>query len=109
MKETLTDLVLRRRKELGMSLRAVADASGGAFTSSTVHSIEHAKFGKVNPDVIAGLAKALRLPEKDVREAAGLQQFKPPPFVLPARANELNARERALVIELIGTLLAAHD
>jgi hypothetical protein len=48
---------------------------------------------------------ALGVPVKTLREAAGLPQGEPEPFVLPESANRLNARQRELVLHTVRVLL----
>jgi transcriptional regulator with XRE-family HTH domain len=108
--ETLADLVARRRAELGMSTRAVERASGGLVRHSSVGEIERGMRSRPGERTLQGLARALRLPERQLREAARLGGGPVGrPFVLPDRADRLTARERRLVLELVEVLLAARE
>lgn len=107
--ETLQDLVADRRAELGLSLRQAAEKSGGRVSHSTFGAIEHGQRTRVDDTTIEGLAEALSVPLGRVRRAAGLSERQLPPFVLPARADRLNARERRVVLAMIETLLAARE
>ncbi len=91
-----------------MSVRDVANASGGGLTSTTVHDIETGKRARVGPKVLGGLSKALGIPLSQLRAAQGHTGRVPSqPFVLPDRANELTARQRRVVVEMVDVLLEA--
>lgn len=105
----LAALVRAQRAELGLSLRQAAEKSGGLVGPSTLNAIERGEPRRVTDRIITGIATALELPESKVRRAAGLAAQAMPPFVLPARAQRLTARERRLVLNLVDTLLAAHQ
>lgn len=109
MSVTLAELVASRREELGLSLRQAAEKSGGRVSSSGLHSIERGMSTAITEETVTGLSEALDLTLASVRRAAGLAQTSSlPPFIVPARANRLNMRERKLVLNLIDTLLEAH-
>lgn len=103
---TLRQLVAEQRTSLGMSLRDVADRSGGLLSSSTVHAIETGRRTTVSDETVDGLAKAFRVPVSLVRDAAGYADADvTEPFKLPRKANRLTRRERDHVLELIDLLL----
>lgn len=105
----LAALVKQARKDRDMSVRDVAAASGGVISSTTVHDIETGRRGSVGPQVLGGLSKALGLPLSQLRAAQGHTGKVPSqPFVLPARANELTARQRRVVTEMVDLLLEAN-
>lgn len=106
---TLAELVTKRREQLGLSLRGVADASGGLVSKTNVGAIERGDYQVTGDRVLRGLALALELSVDEVTAAAGRQWRRLQPFTLPEKADRLNARERKLVLSLIDTLLAAHD
>lgn len=104
----LATLVRDTRAERGLSVRDVADRSGGALSSTTVHEIEKGVRTNPGPTVLRGLAKALTVPIGAVRAAAG--HTGPVPagrFELPDRADELTAKERRLVVAVVDAILAA--
>lgn len=104
----LATLVADARSSKGLSVRDVADRSGGALSSTTVHEIEKGVRTHPGPTVLRGLAKGLGVPLRDVRAAAGHTGAVPAGrFVLPDRADELTAKERRLVVGLVDALLDA--
>lgn len=107
--KTLATLVADRREQLGVSLREVADASGGLVSKTHVSAVERDELHVPSDRVLRGLALALDLPVETVFSAAGRSAKVLPPFKVPDRAQRLNVRERRLVLELIDTLLAAHE
>lgn len=107
---SLAALVTSRRAELGLSLRQVATKSQGLVSPSHIGYLERGHLDRAISDrVLTGLSVALDLPLADLRRAAGLSGRQLPPFEVPERANRLNTRERKLVLNLIDTLLAAHE
>lgn len=105
---SLPELVAEERRQQGLSLRQVAELSGGLVTSSTVHAIERGDRQTVEDDTIDGLAKALGLPIDQVRRAAGLRRpDTDEPFAVPRRAQRLNRKERQVVLDMIDALLDA--
>ncbi len=105
---TLSELVSAERKKQRLSLRGVADRSGGLLTASTVHAIERGERGRVEDETLDGLAKGLDVGLDRLRRAAGV---KPPdtsePFVLPRRASRLSRKEREVVLAMVDALLEA--
>jgi transcriptional regulator with XRE-family HTH domain len=105
---TLAELVASERIRQGLSLRQVADRSGGLITSSTVHAIERGDRESFEEDTLDGLAKAFDLPIDKVRRAAGVRRpDTDEPFLLPKRAQRLNRRERQVVLDMVDALLEA--
>jgi transcriptional regulator with XRE-family HTH domain len=104
---SLAELVAQERQRQGLSLREVAERSGGAVAHTTVHAIEQGRRGEVDDATLRGLAKGLGLRVGVVRKAAGLAAKELPPFELPAGADRLSLRERRMVRELVEVLLEA--
>jgi transcriptional regulator with XRE-family HTH domain len=105
---TLAELVATQRERLGLSVRQAAEKSGGRISASRLNSVEHGAI-PTEDRILEGIAEALDLPLSKVRAAAGRDRAAPlPPFVLPARADRLNARERKTVQAVVDALLAAH-
>jgi transcriptional regulator with XRE-family HTH domain len=103
---TLQQLVKTERARLGLSLREVADRSGGLLSSSTIHSIEQGQRTSVEDDTLDGLARGLSLPLGRVARAAGVgDSDTDEPFVLPRRAQRLTRKEREHVLALVDLLL----
>lgn len=103
----LAELVASRREALGLSLRQVAEKSGGVVSSSTLNEIERGLRPNVSDRILEGIADALNVSLSKVRTAAGVSARDLGPFYLE-RADRLNARERRLVQHLVDALLAAH-
>lgn len=103
----LAELVTQERERLGLSLREVAERSGGLVCRSTVHAVERGTHQTYDERTLQGLAHGLSLPEHVVEKAAGVPvSDADKPFVLPARANRLTRKEREHVLELVDLLLA---
>lgn len=104
--DALRELIREQRNQLSLSLRDVATRSGGLLSYSTVHAIETDQRATVTDDTLDGLAKALKLPISQLREAAGVPDSDASkPFRLPRRADRLNRREREHVLQLVDLLL----
>jgi transcriptional regulator with XRE-family HTH domain len=109
---SLGELIAARRRELELSLRQVDErtASHGCRVSySTLHDIETQQRNTLSDPMLVSIAAALNMPLAQLRQAAGKTPRQPPPFQLPARAVELNARERRAVLAVVDALLAAKD
>lgn len=106
----LAELVSHRREQLGMSLRDVEAASEGLVSKTHLGAIERGEYPSQRGDrVLRGLSLALELPIETVYKAAGRSAKKMPPFVLPEKAQQLNVRERKVVLAMIDALLLARD
>ena len=104
---TLAELVAGERSRQHLSLRDVADRSGGLLSHSTVHAIERGR-PTVEDRAIDGLALALDVPVDKVRRAAGVRRpDTAEPFVLPRRASRLSRKERELILGMVDALLEA--
>lgn len=102
-------MLLDARTKKGLSLRAVAEATDYQISASGLSKIERGEIRAVTRPVLKALASALSVPISRLAAAAGQDGPVPSePFVLPAGADDLNARERRLVRDLVHTLLAAH-
>ena len=86
----------------------MASRSGGKASKATIGRIENGVYSGYERRTLEGIAQALLLPMRQVRDAAGLTPEVPEPFVLPDRADELTPRERRLVLELVDVLLTQH-
>lgn len=103
---TLPDMVKAERARLGLSLRQVAERSGGMLSSSSVHAIEKGDRTTYDDTTLMGLARGLGLPAHVVDKAAGVPgSDEDKPFVLPRRANRLTRKEREHVLQLVDLLL----
>jgi transcriptional regulator with XRE-family HTH domain len=105
---TLAVLVRTERDRQGLSLREVAELSGGIVSHSSVHAIEHGARSEVGDETLDGLAKALGVPIDRLRRAAGVRTPDvQEPFVLPRRASRLSRKEREVVLSMVDALLEA--
>ena len=105
---SLADLVQRERARQGLSLRQVAERSGGLLSTSTVHAVEQGRRARLTDETLDGLAKALDLQPEQVRRAAGVRPGDTlGPFVLPRRFQRLTVKERDLLVALGDALLDA--
>lgn len=55
--------------------------------------------------MLKAFSVALKIPMSALREAAGAPSGELDPFILPERANQLNARQRELILHTIRVLL----
>jgi hypothetical protein len=101
-------LVRRRLRELGLSYEAAAARSSGLVSHGTLHQLASgAHGGRLREGTIQGVALALDLPQSTVRAALpGDVEPRTRPFVLPPRADHLDARQRRRVLDYIDRLLA---
>jgi transcriptional regulator with XRE-family HTH domain len=82
-----------------------------ARTIGLNHETTHALLrGHSTPSetTLAKISEAFGTSLPTLRELAGRPPGESRPFELPPEADQLNTRERRLVLELISTLLAAH-
>jgi transcriptional regulator with XRE-family HTH domain len=104
LRQLLNDALARS----GWTLREVERRSEGRLGRDTLSRIRSGRTRHVRPDTLQALHEVLRIPLTRLRAANGQAARVPPePFMLPARANGLTARERALVLAVVDGLLAA--
>lgn len=103
----LQRLVKTRLKQLGLSYREAAKRSDGMASHATFYQLATGQHsGRVSDRTINGLALALELSAREVREAAGLgDQEEPPEFRLPKRAGRLTQRQRRVILAMVDALL----
>lgn len=70
MSTTLGQLMFTRRRNLGLSLRAMSDDMGGSPSESYLWRVENGMAG-MSATLAVRLAKTLRLPEEAILNAAG--------------------------------------
>ncbi|WP_406711171.1 helix-turn-helix transcriptional regulator [Trueperella pyogenes] len=87
------------------SYRQLAGKAG--LSIGTVHMALTGQRQSVSPATIAGLAKALRLPEETISEYLGMGRQSITPYTPPQEAAMLTRRERDHVDELIRLLVAS--
>lgn len=96
--EALGAMLKSRRKELGFSLKEVADAAG--VPPSTVTRFERGEFAAPRPDKLAAFARQLRMSLADVFTEAGYVV----PDDLPSFGSYLSARYPDLPTDAISEL-----
>lgn len=104
MAESLAELVAAARERAALTLREVAEKSGGVLSYQTVHSIEQGRTN-VGTDKLYAIADVLGLSRERVMKAARRPNL--PPFELPEDADLLDKRERDLVKAFVDALLRA--
>lgn len=105
MARPLGQIVAAARKEARLSLRDVAEKSGGLLSFQTVHAVEAGRTN-IGTEKIDALADVLGLPRRALREAAGRDPYLGP-FRLPDEADLLDRDERATVLAVVRSLLRA--
>lgn len=91
--------------ELGLTGRGIAKASGGLMTHGTAAKLVNATHSsRLDERTVMGLARAIEVPEAQIRRALGMPA-KRPPFQLPARADMLNDRQRRALLNLVDVML----
>lgn len=108
MTATLQEIVITAMAERGLSFREAAKRAGGRPSWSTFHAIARGKTRWIDDATAAGLAAAFERPIEEIRAANGRAPTVPTPFRLPPEADNLDPRERKVVVEMVHILLAAH-
>lgn len=116
--ETLQQLLDRRLREMGahrgepLSLLEAYNAIPGdhsdTVTYEVLRRVRQEGHTRIGDKAVRTIATMLDLDESVVRRAAG-QRPKQGPFQLPARADKLNERERAVVLSVVDVILAAAE
>lgn len=103
---SLAELLMSTLNRLDLSYREAEEKTGVGY--SVIHRLATGKQQTTSDEVLAQLARGLRIPVRELRAAAGrasgLQAF-----TLPERAARLNGRERRLILAMVDALLAARD
>lgn len=109
-KNPLQQLVAERLEELGLSLREAAGKSGGKISHSTLARFSRGDFvGRIRPDTVLGLARALQVTESVVWKAAE-DTVRPEAFVrLSNQFHVLTAEEQERVMDLMRELYAESE
>ncbi len=104
----LQALVRQRLGECGLSYEAAAARSSGLVSHGTLHRLAVGLHrGRLREGTIQGVALALDLPQSTVRETLPARiERQAGPFLLPPRADELDAHERRRVLDYIDRLIA---
>lgn len=104
----LAGLVRQAREARGWSMGDVDRATKGVVSKSTISDIEMGRQATLSPGKAKALAQALGVPLARLNAAQGYRSRVPSArFELPERAQLLTGRERALVLQLVNTLLDA--
>jgi len=111
MSNELQRLVSERMSELSLSYRRAAARSGGKVSHGTLNSIVTGRHSwRLDARTVEGIAQALELEPAAIETAVGrVSRSAESEFVLPQKANRLNAAERRAVLSMIDALLTAAE
>lgn len=105
MAETFGDWMTARMRELDLSTRDVERVAGISHASVHRYMTGQRDPASMGEEILAGLSKALRVPEKQLRTRAGrpanLGEWTP-----PTEAIYLNRTDRAMLDQLVRRLAA---
>lgn len=104
--EALRALIRDELARQGLSYREAAARAKGLISYSTLNVIATGKHaGEINDRTLSGIALALDVPVRKVREAYGMTGVEPAEFVLPDRAKYLTAKQRRTVLSMVDAFL----
>lgn len=86
-------------------IQAIAESSGVVVANTSISKYLRGEPESPSENVLEAFSIALKVPMHALREAAGAPSGEPEPFILPERANRLNARQRELILHTIRVLL----
>lgn len=111
MSNELQQLVSERMRELSLSYRRAAARSNGKVSHGTLNSIVTGRHSwRLDARTVEGIAEALDLQPAAIDAALGrVTRSAESEFVLPQKANRLNAAERRAVLSMIDALLTAAE
>lgn len=104
--EALRQLILAELDRQGLSYREAAARSKGLISYSTLNVIatgSHA--GEISDRTLSGIALALDIPVRKVRQAYGRTAVEPAEFTLPDRSKHLSPKQRKAVLSMIDAFL----
>ena len=87
------------RKAKGLTLRSVAEASGGSISNAYLSQLENGKIKKPSPNVLHSLAEVYAVPYEALMEKAG--------YLLPSETNK--GRRKRLAVFAIDDLTAEEE
>lgn len=104
----LQSLITDRLAELRLSYREAAEKSGGLVSFGTLNQLALGTRGpQISEQRLRGIALALDVSIEKVREAAAASRSTSgTEFRLPAKASELDPRERKAVLAMVDAFLA---
>ncbi len=86
-------------------IRVIAGSSGVVVANTSISKYLRGEPESPSESVLEAFCLALKIPMNTLREAAGTPSGELEPFVLPGRANRLNARQRELILHTVRVLL----
>lgn len=86
-------------------ITAIAESHGVKVAHTSISKYLRGEPETPSETVLEAFSVALAIPMAKLRTTAGLPPGELEPFVLPERANRLNARQRELVLHTIRVLL----
>lgn len=103
----LSDLLNDRNTEQlsARRIQAIAESFGVVVANTSISKYLRGEPESPSESVLEAFSVALKIPMNALREAAGSPSGELEPFVLPERANRLNARQRELVLHTVRVLL----
>lgn len=108
--EALRALIRAELARQDISFREAAARAKGLVSYATLNVIATGNHsGEISDRTLSGIALALDIPVRKVREAYGLQGVEPPEFQLPDRAKRLNVKQRKAVIAMVDAFLDAQN
>lgn len=102
----LQRLIIDRLAELGLTYREAAERSSNLISFGRLNGIANGRLGQLNEKTIRGIALALDVPIKTVRESCQMP-VSPTEFRLPARSVYLSPQSRRLLMDMTNRLLEA--
>lgn len=104
--EALRALIRAELDKQGLSYREAAARSKGLISYSHLNVIAGGRHpGDLTDSTLTGIALALDVSVRKVREAYGAVGVEPTEFQLPERAKRLNAKQRKAVIAMVDAFL----
>lgn len=104
--EALRALIRAELARQGLSYREAAARAKGLISYSTLNVIATGRHsGELTDSTLTGIALALDVSVKKVREAYGMVGVEPTEFQLPERAKRLSPKQRKAVIAMVDAFL----
>lgn len=86
-------------------IQALAENAGVVVSNTSISKYLRGEPESPSENVLEAFSAVLKIPMTVLREAASAPPGEPEPFILPERANRLNARQRELILHTIRVLL----
>lgn len=109
--EALRRLILDELARQNISFRDAADRSKGLVSYGTLHTIAKGRHtgGTISDRVLTGIALALDVPVRQVRDAYGIESVEPVGFELPDKSKYLTPKQRRAVLAMVDAFLDGND